>query len=222
MKWLIGKNIFFGASFLFLLFAIYLAFSWGDSYVISNQPRQLMLKWVTKKLPFSEKQWQSAVNKMHLAVKSTPNNAKYLHDLGKLYEWRAYQKPIWHKEAVKYRTDAIQYFKKALQLRPTWSTAWANLAMSKTLNLKFDQDVFTAIKNALDFGVWEKGVFHKVLWISVANWNALPAELKTQIEAKINETVSPKGHVPAYISQTAKQFKWQNNLQKIINAKIKK
>jgi len=222
MKWLIEKNILFGTSVLFLLFAIYLAFLWGNSYVTTNQPRQLMLTWVTKKTPFSEKQWKSAVRKMHVAVKSIPSNANYFHDLGKLYEWRAYQKPIWHKEAIKYRTQAIQYFERALQLRPTWSTAWANLAMSKTLNLKFDQTVFTAIKNALNFGAWEKGVFHKVLWISFANWNALPAELRTHIEEKIKETVSPKGNVPAYIDQTAKQFKWQANLKNIINSKIKK
>jgi len=222
MQWLIEKYIFFAASIFFLLFAIYLAASWGNNYVISNQPHQVMVKWFKTKSPFSEKQWRFAVNKMNIAVNNTPKNAKYVHDLGKLYEWRAYQKPIWHKEAIKYRSEAIKYFEKALQLRPAWSTAWANLAMSKTLNLKFNQEVFTAIDNALYFGAWEKGVLHKVLWISIANWNALPAGLKIKIEEKISETVSPSGHVPTYIRETAKQFKWDNNLKEIINAKIKK
>ena len=222
MKWLIDKNILFSTSVLFLFFAIYLAVFWGNSYVTANQPRQLMVKWYKTKTPFSEKQWQVAANKMHLAVSNTPTNANYVHDLGKLYEWQAYQKPIWHKEAIKYRTEAIKYFEKSLQLRPTWSTAWANLAMSKTLNLKFDQEVFTAIENAINLGAWEQGVFHKVLWISIANWNALPADLKTQLEEKIKETVSQKGRVPAYIEQTAKQFKWDNNLKNIINSKVNK
>ena len=222
MKWLVKKNILISALVLFLLFAIYLAFSWGNSYVLVKQPHQLMLQWGTKKKTFSTKSWKIAASQMQMAVHANPTNAQYVYNLARLYEWAAHQKPIFHKQAITLRTQAIQHFITALQLRPTWPQAWANLAMSKTLNLEFGDEVKMALANAMNYGVWEKGVFHKVIWISFINWNSLPKALKTQIEQRIKETVTSKGQVPQYIQQTANRFNWQNKLKKIINSKVSK
>ena len=220
MTWLLKKNTLVNVLILFFLIAIYLAASWGNSYVSVIQPRQLLLQWEINKKPFSEKHWQAAVTKMDSIVASNANNTQYLTILAGLYERAAYQKPIWHNEARVKRSNAIKYYKATLKLRPTWSAAWADLAMSKTLNIEFGDEVKVALSNALKYGVWEPGVFHKILWISIANWNALPTELKQQVEDKIKQTVNQKGQVPLYIEQTATHFNWQDTLQIIVDAKV--
>ena len=178
-----------------------------------------MLKWADNKIPFSDEKWQIAIKKMQLAIKNTPSNAEHHFDLARLYDWNAYQKPIWNEESIKYRTQAIKYYKKSLELRPTWSSAWVNLAMSQTLNLEFGNEVKAALLNAMKYGPWEKDVFHKTLWISLANWTALPLNLQEQVKMRIKETVNSKGQVPSYIEETAKHFNWLDELNDVIGKK---
>ena len=222
LKQLMKNNSLLNLFVIFLLFAIYLASSWGITYVSSIQPHQYMLQLATNKRPFLEKQWRVAVKKMRTIVNNNPNNAQHRYDLARLYELAAYQKPIWNTDAIKHRNQAIKYYQQTLRLRPTWSNVWAELAMSKTLNLEFGDEVKSALSNALTYGPWEQGVFHKVLWVSVANWKALPIELQAQIKNKVQYTVNSKGQVPRYIQQTAKHFNWQDNLQEIISSKTSK
>lgn len=213
----VGKNLLLTSFMVFLIVAICLVASWGTTGVSVIQPRQLMLKWADNKTTFSEKKWRSALIKLHSAIEDNPNNAEHYFDLARLYEWNAYQKPIWADDATKHRTQAIKYYIRSLEHRPTWSSAWVNLAMSKTLNLEFGDDVKTALSNAMTYGPWERGVFHKVLWISLANWKGLPLSLQEQVKARIKETVSSKGRVPKYIQQTAKHFNWHEELDEIIS-----
>lgn len=211
------KNLVLTSLVVFLFVAVCLAASWGTTTASVIQPRQLMLKWGDNKTAFSEKKWQSALNKLHAAIEDNPNNAEHYFDLARLYDWNAYQKAIWADDAIKHRTQAIKYYKKSLEYRPTWSTAWVNLAMSKTLNLEFGDEVKTALSNAMTYGPWERGVFHKVLWISLANWKGLPLSLQEQVKARIKETVTPKGWVPKYIQQMATHFQWQEELEQVIS-----
>ena len=214
------KNLLLTSLVIFLFVAICLAASWGTTTASVIQPRQLMLKWGDNKTVFSEKKWQFALNKLHAAIENNPNNAEHYFDLARLYEWNAYQKPIWTDDAIKYRTQAIKLYKKSLEHRPTWSIAWANLAMSKTLNLEFGDEVKMALSNAMTYGPWETGVFHRVLWISIANWKGLPLSLQEQVKARIKETVHAEGGVPKYIQETAKHFQWQEELNTIISEKL--
>lgn len=212
----LAKNLFFTFFLIFLFVAIYLSASWGMTSVSVIQPHQLMLKWSGNKIPFSEKQWKVALNKLQIAIENNPNNAQYYFDLAQLYDWAAYQKQIWHNDAITNRTKAIFYYKKSLEIRPTWSAAWANLAMSQTLNLEFGDGVKTALSNAMTYGPWEGSVFRKVLWVSLANWKSLPGKLQQQVIARIKEMVNSKGRVPEYVEQTAKHFKWQDELKEVI------
>lgn len=215
------KNVLLSSLIIFLIIAIYLAASWGTTDVTVIQPRQLMLQWSENKRPFIEKNWSAALKKMHSAIEDNSNNAQHYYDLAGLYEWGAYQKPIWNADAIKLRTKSIHFYEKSIELRPTWASAWVNLAMSKTLNLEFGDEVKTALSNAMIYGPWEQGVFHKVLWISLANWKGLPLTLQEQVKARIEETIDSKGRVPVYIQQTVTHFQWQDNLDKIISSKNK-
>lgn len=195
---------------------IYLAASWGVTQVSVIQPRQLMALWADKKHPFSKRQWQVALNTLQAAVASNPNNAEYYFDLARLYDWSAYQQPILAAESIKHRAKAIQFYKKSLELRPTWSSAWINLALSKTLKMEFGEEVETALLNTIKYGVWEKDVFQKVIWISLANWEDIPLTLQQQVKSLIKKTIDKRGRIPQYIQQIVTRFSWQEELNKII------
>jgi hypothetical protein len=217
----LSKNVLFTSAIIFLLIGIYLTASWGLTQATAVQPSQLMKSWLNKKQPFSEKKWRIALNTMHAAVESNPNNAQNHFDLARLYEWYAYQRPIWEDETIAHRTKAIEYYKKTLELRPTWAKAWVNFAMSKTFNMEFGDEVKTALLNGMKYGVWEHNVFHKVLWISMANWKGMPKEIQQQVKSLIKVTVNKRGKVPRYIQLIAKRFKWQGHLDQIINEVFK-
>ena len=210
------KNLLFSFIVFFLFSCIYLAASWGKTQVSAIQPRQLMMQWADKTQPFSEKKWRAALIKMKLATENNSNNAQHYFDLARLYEWKAYQQPIWNADAINNRAEAIQYYKKALELRPTWSSAWINLAMSKTLKLEFGDEVKTALSNAITYGVWETDVFNKVIWLSLANWQSLPISIQEQVKTLIKQTVN-NGRVPDYVQKTVNHFRWQGHLEKILN-----
>lgn len=212
----LSKNLFFTSFIIFLFICIYLTASWGRTQVSVIQPRQLMLLWADKKYPFSERQWRVALNTMKAAVESNPGNAQYYFDLARLYDWSAYQQPIWKAESIKNRTKAIQFYKKSLEYRPTWSSAWINLAMSKTLNMEFGDEVKTAILNTIKYGVWETDVFHKVIWISLANWDGMPLTIQQQVKNLIKKTVTRSGRVPQSVQQIVTRFQWQEHLNEVI------
>lgn len=212
------KNLLFIIIVVFLFICIYLTASWGQTQVSVIQPRQLMQLWADNKQPFDEKKWQVALRTMKSAIESNSNNAQHYFDIARLYDWRAYQQPIWTDDAIKYRTKAIRNYKKSLKYRPTWSSAWINLAMGKTLNLEFGDEAKTALSNTITYGVWEKDVFNKVIWLSLANWNGLPLNIQQQVKNLIKQEVN-KGSVPNFIQYTAEHFKWNNELKEIINSK---
>ena len=212
----LSKNLFLGVFVILLFMGIYLAASWGVTQVSVIQPRQLMALWADKKHPFSKREWQVALNTLQAAVASNPNNAEYYFDLARLYDWRAYQQPIMAAESIKNRTQAIRFYKKSLELRPTWSSAWINLALSKTLKMEFDDEVKTALLNTIKYGVWETDVFQKVIWISLANWENIPLTFQQQVKSLIKKTIDKKGQLPQYIQQIVTRFSWQEELNKII------
>ena len=212
-----SKNILLGGGIIFLISAIYLAASWGTTDVSVIKPRQLMMSWADKKQPFTEKKWQAALAVMESAVESNPNNARNYFDLARLYDWKAYQKPIWNKETISKRAKAIHYYKKALEYRPTWSSAWINLAMSQTLNMEFGDEAKAALTNAMTYGAWETGVFNKIVWLSLANWDGLPLSIQNQVKSVIKKTVDKNGRVPRYVQQVAEHFDWQDELKEVVS-----
>jgi hypothetical protein len=173
--------------------------------------------WASKTHPFSDEQWNVARMTMISAVINNPTNTQHYFDLARLYEWKANQYSVWEQGAINNRDKAIQWYKKSLQYRPTWSSAWVNLALSKTLNMEFDDEVITALSNTVKYGVWEKNVFQKLLWVSISNWERLPLTLQDKVKSLISRSIHD-GNVPDYIRVIATVFKWQDTLEDIINS----
>ena len=179
-----------------------------------------MSMWASKTHPFSDEQWNVARNTMMFAVRNNPTNAQYYFDLARVYEWKANQYSVWEQNAINNRAQAIQWYKTSLQYRQTWSSAWVNLALSKTLNMTFDDEVTTALSNAIKHGAWEKNVLRKLLWVSISNWERLPLTLQDKVKSLIRRSIH-KGNLPDYIRVIATVFKWQDTLKDIINSQGK-
>lgn len=200
----------------FFIWSIAQVISWGIADIQVKQPQQLMSAWANNKKSFSQHAWTKAVKKINTAIKYNQKNALYYFELARLYEWNALQQPVWSEHAKSHRNIAIQYYRLALQHRPSWSSAWINLAMTQTMNMQFNDDVINAISNTIDYGIWERGVFDNVIWLGLANWANLSADLQQKIKTVISTTIH-KGRVPYSVQQTAKQFQWQDQLQLLID-----
>jgi len=198
---------------LFLLLATVLATSWGIAEVMVSQPRYLMQQWEQGK-PLTTEDWQAAIDDMDLAMSLNNNNPEYSLDLARLYEWHALQQPLWTDHARTYRTHSIEHYRAATQLRPVWALAWINLAMTKTLNQQFDDEVAMAIEQAMIYGQWEHGVHKKIIWLGLATWNYLPESTQAKLLSFITKSLLAE-HSVDFISDTAKRFKWQQQLNAI-------
>ncbi|WP_126455607.1 hypothetical protein [Sulfuriflexus mobilis] len=198
-----------------MLFAALLAMSWGGAELVVKQPRYLMQQWEQGKRDKTTEDWQAAVEAMRLALRLNPDNPDYNYELGRLYAWRALEKPLWTEHARKYRAQAIGYYRKAVRQRPVWSLAWIQLAMNKTLNQELDDEAKAALEHAITYGPWEYGVHRQIIWLGLASWDHLPASTQQKITAVIEQSLMTKRDI-RYIHETAERFMWQEQLNAIV------
>lgn len=198
-----------------VLFAAVLAASWGVAELVVKQPRYLMQQWEQGKRDRTPADWQAAVEAMRLALRLNPDNPDYYFELGRLYEWRALEKPLWTEHAREYRAQAIGYYRKAVQQRPVWALAWIHLAMNKTMNRELDDEAKAALEHAATYGPWEYGVHRQIIWLGLATWNHLPASTQQKITAVIEQSLTTKREV-RFIHETAERFTWQEQLNAIV------
>lgn len=175
-----------------------------------SESRHQMMQWQTNVKSLDVASWQDALDSALLAAKYDRLNTEYIYDIGRLYEWRANQYPVWSDDARLYRSIAIEYFRKSVQARPVWPQAQIQLAISKILNLEADTEAENAFDAALKYGPWEYGVHERIIWFGIAMWDQLPQETRVNVKNLVNESIRLHRGVN-YINNIKKQFNWQEN-----------
>lgn len=179
--------------------------------ILVLHPRHMMMQWQLGSQDLSVESWKSAVSSVELAAKLDQLNNEYIYDLGRLHEWRALQSPIWSETSRMHRTQAIQFYRNALQYQPVWPQAWIQFAENKMLNQEFDAEVIHALTWALEYGPWEYGVHKKLIWLGIATWDHLPAKTRYEVRNLIIDSLKNHRNVD-YIKNTAKYFNWNERL----------
>ena len=179
----------YGSLSICVLLIAAIAAKWGWADLQANSARSYMNKWEKQRQINDQDEWNKAFTRMATAYNLHPGNAEYAADIGRLYEWRALQHPGWHRDAKKYRTKAIKYFKKAVEIRPTWGFIWAHYAQSKVLNQQFDQDTIEALEKAMVLNPWEIKVQQKVIWLGLNLWDKLTENTRDMLKSEINRSL---------------------------------
>ena len=169
-----------------------LAAAGGGADLAAAGPRHLLVKWEKNGKAGDQMEWESALAGMSLARRLSPWDAEIAMDLGRIFEWKAIGSPPWAPAAQEARKLAIEQYRQAVALRPSWSVAWINLAQAKALDFSFDQEAAAALLNAMALGRWDRAVSYKVVDLSLAAWDSFPEDQKWRFTAFVKRIVQTK------------------------------
>lgn len=213
MKYKILHRLYASIALVILFFLLYWSarFMWADIQAIPA--RNAIIKW-EKALNIDDNEWQMVSVRLHAAFELNSLSADYAMDLGRLYEWQALQKRRWTKHAHHHRELAIQYFRTATQLRPSWGFAWAHLAQSKIINQELDKETIAALEKAMVLAPWEIGVQKKVISVGFVIWNNLSKELQEQISRELERAIQLQ---PRAMIELATKQGWVKHIEPLLS-----
>ena len=136
--------------------------------------------WERKRQGPQDAAWQTAEQAMHQAQKWYPaEHGAYAEQLGYMWQWRAYGASPGLASTELYQQQAIQAFRQASQLRPSWPYAWSGLAYAKLVAGEYDQEFRQAIQQAAHYGPSRIGINRRLAEIGLISWPELTSDLRT-------------------------------------------
>lgn len=156
--------------------------------------RWLVSQWRANTGPvFSPALWHQTTSDLRAGLVLTPDNAQLLDDMGFLYAGRAIGlgTPEVNSEAYTQQqtlfTNAIESYRAATLVRPTFPYTWAYLAQTKELKGEIDAELWKAFDTAVRYGRNEPGVQMSVARVAFAHWETLDTKRKGQITSMIED-----------------------------------
>ncbi len=176
------KNTVLMITILSLVYLIGLAFRAGLADIFASQSTQQMVAWTkTKQMP-TQTQWQFTLGAIQRAHYLHPEHPDYFEVLGRIFEWRALMDDEQTGDAAtKRRRQALQYFRRAVELRPVWPYGWASLALTKQRLNEVDVDFVHAMTQAIYFGAHDGKVQLMIADAGLAVWRELNPQAQQQV-----------------------------------------
>ncbi|HEC15578.1 MAG TPA: hypothetical protein ENI99_03255 [Sedimenticola sp.] len=159
-----------------IIFLAAWAFRWGWAEVLVAQPRSIMNSWSEGKPIPSEEEMDRLGRLLAKAQSLNKQNADIAFDRGRFAEWQAMQYPLWTELAHKHREEAIQHFREAIDIRPSWGMAWVHLANSLILNQQLYSGGIDALEKASVLAPLEGAVQQRVIWLGLSQWRHVDIE----------------------------------------------
>lgn len=166
--------------------------AWSDASAL--RPRWVVGQWREGKGPvYTEAIWQQTHDDLQAALRLTPDNAQLWDDLGFLNAARAMgvadaaPGAQGHELRQRLLGAAIDNFRRASALRPTFPYTWSYLALAKHLKGDHDDELWHAFDRALHYGHSEAGAQPAMAEVAFAHWATLSVERKSGIMAMLGE-----------------------------------
>ena len=155
-----------------LIIAIKISGSWGLADVEYQKARAFVERWENDFESFREEDWNKVVLYAKAAVDKDPDNPDLLSLMGNVYEWNAFhsENQIQNNQQ---RRLALEYYRKAVELRPQWPYTWSGIALLKLRMDEFDEEFHSALKNAMELGPWEPRVQKTIAEVGLNAWDKL-------------------------------------------------
>ena len=131
--------------------------------------------------------WEQTRDELLAALQTAPGNAQLLDDLGFLYAARGQSlgaPAVGSEELVLQQnllTSAIDSYRQAADLRPTFPYSWAYLALAKHLRHQYDAEFWASFDKALHYGRNEAGVQPALAQVAFAQWSRLGSGRQKEI-----------------------------------------
>jgi hypothetical protein len=152
----------------------------------------LVKEWQAGRGPaFSPALWLKTRDSLRQAAAMTPGNASLFDGLGYLHGSRAQglgnpvpDTPLWT-----YRHDllrrAIESYRTATRLRPTFPYSWTNLALVKLMQGEQDNELWLAFDKGMQYGSRDVSVQPLLALIAFAQWVDLTVERQARVAAMV-------------------------------------
>lgn len=140
----------------------------------SFQAERFVSHWRSLGNPPSLEAWTVARGAAERAITLSPvdDSARY-HRLGEILEWRYRDRHPGYTEARDHRLAALDAYRDAARLRPTWPYAWARVASIKAALLAFDTEFDRAASNALRLGASRSRINLRIARLGLFAWHEL-------------------------------------------------
>lgn len=171
-----------------LAVAIKISGSWGLADVDSRKVRISIERWENSSEPFNKEEWNKTYSYATQALEKDPDNPELLLLMGNVYEWNAVHpgEPIDNHQN---RKLALEYYRKALTLRPQWPYTWSSIVLLKFRMSEFDEEFYQALKNATELGPWESQIQRVIAEVGLNVWGELDYSQRLPIVENIRRGV---------------------------------
>jgi hypothetical protein len=171
---------------------------WHGGRIALSDMETLSARWMVRAwgekpgMVHSPEAWAKTYASLQNALRLTPDNAQLLEHLGYLNASKA-QAMGWPKmgspeeaERQDLLTTAIDYYREATVLRPTFPYPWANMALAKHLKGTQDEEFWVAFDKSLQYGLYADGVQPVLAKLAFAQWTKLSPQRRELVTVSIN------------------------------------
>lgn len=145
------------------------------SALFSQQANRFLDDWQAAGVQPGEQAWQIAHNAAEKALLWYPGeSAAAYNTLGRVWEWQQYTLPTAAPEARPSRMAALEAYRNATQLRPTWPYTWVDLALVKLRLGEVDEELVNALEQGLQTGPWRSKSLARIAQVGLLSWWQLP------------------------------------------------
>lgn len=141
--------------------------------------------WAERRASPPPERLQEAITTLIDALALTPDDPTLIEHLGAALDLRANGSPSGSESRRLYFEAALFYFRNAATLRPTSPYTWANILLAKYRLGEVDDEFFSAMRHALDFGPWEPAVQLIVADTGLGAWEKLDNGLRGRVKKNL-------------------------------------
>jgi len=139
--------------------------------IASYQADAFISEWERVGLEPQPRAWQVAHDAAQRAISLYPvADGQQFDRLGRIHSWKQFRQPYADAAAQDSRLAALEAYRTAVALRPSWPYSWARLAHSKRYLQQFDDEFDQALAQAFKLGPWRIGVNRELAQIGFSAW----------------------------------------------------
>jgi tetratricopeptide (TPR) repeat protein len=177
-----------------LIVLIKISASWGLADIENQKVRVSINRWENDIDSYSTEDWDKTFSYTKTALEKDPYNPDLLSLMANIYEWNSFQGDDQLQNNQRAQL-ALEYYRKAVELRPQWPYTWSSIALLKYKMSEFDQELRLALINATELGPWEPNVQKIVAEIGLHSWNDLAHSQRIMIVENIKRGVTMQPRV---------------------------
>ncbi|MDH5190828.1 MAG: hypothetical protein OEW89_06230 [Gammaproteobacteria bacterium] len=170
---------------LILLVLLAWVFLLGISTFYSYKTKSYINKWIDQDASPLSSEIEEALGTINTAISIYNKNPEYFRLKALVIEQDTKGKAVWDSGTKSQLQQALQLYKKAIALRPSWPYSWAGMARMKLKMLEIDNEFESALINMAKLGPWESRINLTIIELGFITWGQLSIPAQDLVEAAI-------------------------------------